>query len=90
MSEIAADKLDLAVPGLDRSDELGAMAEAVEVFRSNGLKMRDLRAAELDMSDERAAQVGIIRGLQQEISAVVGAAIDGDFSRRVGSFRMRC
>jgi methyl-accepting chemotaxis protein len=85
MAGIAGDKLDLAVPGLERADELGAMAEAVEVFRSNGLKMRDLRAAELDMSDERAAQVGIIQGLQQEIGAVVGAAIDGDFSRRVGT-----
>ena len=85
MAGIAGDKLDLVVPGLERADELGAMAEAVEVFRSNGLKMRDLRAAELDMSDERAAQVSIIQGLQQEIGAVVGAAIDGDFSRRVGT-----
>jgi methyl-accepting chemotaxis protein len=85
MADIAADKLDLSVPGLDRADELGAMAEAVEVFRTNGLKMRDLRAAELDMSDERAARVAVIQGLQQEIGAVVGAAIDGDFSRRVGS-----
>nr|WP_233280854.1 methyl-accepting chemotaxis protein [Devosia oryziradicis] len=85
MAGIAGDRLDIAVPGLDRADELGAMAEAVEVFRSNGLKMRDLRAAELDMSDERAAQVSVIQGLQQEISAVVGAAIDGDFSRRVGT-----
>ncbi len=84
MADIAADRLDLAVPGLERADELGAMAEAVEVFRSNGLKMRDLRAVEFDMSEERAAQVGVIQGLQQEIGAVVGAAIDGDFSRRVG------
>jgi methyl-accepting chemotaxis protein len=85
MAGIAADRLDTVVPGLERADELGAMAEAVEVFRSNGLKMRDLRAAELDMSDERAAQVGVIQGLQQEIGAVVGAAIDGDFSRRVAT-----
>ncbi len=85
MADIAADKLNLAVPGLERADELGAMAEAVEVFRNNGLKMRDLRAAELDMGEERAAQVSVIQGLQQEIGAVVGAAIDGDFSRRVGT-----
>jgi len=85
MAEIAADRLDLAVPGLERADELGYMAEAVEVFRSNGLKMADLRAAELDMSEERASQVTVIQGLQQDIGAVVGAAIDGDFSRRVGT-----
>jgi methyl-accepting chemotaxis protein len=85
MAEIAADKLDMVVPGLERADELGYMAEAVEVFRSNGIKMRDLRAAELDMSDERAAQVGVIQGLQQDIGVVVGAAIEGDFSQRVAT-----
>ena len=85
MAEIAGDKLDVAVPGLERADELGYMAEAVDVFRSNGLKMRDLRAAELDMSAERASRVSVIQGLQQDIGAVVGAAIEGDFSRRVAT-----
>ncbi|UJW84074.1 methyl-accepting chemotaxis protein [Devosia sp. SL43] len=83
MAEIAADRLDIAVPGLERADELGYMAEAVEVFRGNGIKMRDLRAAELDMSEERASQVGVIQALQADIGAVVGAAIEGDFSQRV-------
>src|SRR5690606_36422885 len=41
MAEIAGDKLDAVVPGLERADELGYMAEAVDVFRSNGVKMRD-------------------------------------------------
>ena len=85
MAEIAGDKLDAVVPGLERADELGYMAEAVDVFRSNGVKMRDLRAAERDMSEERANQVGVIQELQQDIGAVVGAAIAGDFSRRVGT-----
>ncbi|SFC51848.1 HAMP domain-containing protein [Devosia psychrophila] len=85
MAEIAGDRLDLTVPGLERSDELGYMAEAVEVFRSNGLKMRDLRAAELDMSAERASQVSVIEGLQRDIGSVVGAAIEGDFTGRVGT-----
>jgi methyl-accepting chemotaxis protein len=83
MAEIAADRLDIAVPGLERADELGYMAEAVEVFRGNGIKMRDLRAAELDMSEERASQVTVIQGLQEDIGVVVGAAIEGDFSKRV-------
>ncbi|SEQ27924.1 Methyl-accepting chemotaxis protein [Devosia sp. YR412] len=85
MAEIAGDRLDLVVPGLERSDELGYMAEAVEVFRSNGIKMRDLRTAELDMSAERASQVLIIEGLQKDIGKVVGAAIDGDFTGRVAT-----
>ena len=85
MTEIADDKLDIAVPGLERADELGYMAEAVDVFRSNGIKMRDLRAAELDMSEERASRVSVIQGLQQDIGAVVGPAIDGYLARRGGT-----
>ncbi|MHA6729599.1 methyl-accepting chemotaxis protein [Devosia sp. A369] len=85
MAEIAADRLELTVPGLERADELGYMAEAVEVFRRNGLKMAELRLVEHDMSAERAGQVSVIRALQQDIGAVVGAAIDGDFSHRVGT-----
>ncbi|HLV83186.1 MAG TPA: methyl-accepting chemotaxis protein, partial [Devosia sp.] len=83
MAEIAADQFDLAVPGLERADELGYMAEAVDVFRSNGLKMRDLRSAELDMSDERASQVRVIQRLQHDIGVVVAAALAGDFSQRL-------
>ena len=85
MGEIAGDRLDSTVPGLDRADELGYMAEAVEVFRNNGLRIRDLRAAELDMSAERANQVGVIEALQKDIGVVVGAAIEGDFTQRVGT-----
>ena len=83
MAEIAADQFDLAVPGLERADELGYMAEAVDVFRSNGLKMRDLRSAELDMNDERASQVRVIQRLQHDIGVVVAAALAGDFSQRL-------
>ncbi|MGV8853644.1 MAG: methyl-accepting chemotaxis protein [Devosia sp.] len=85
MSDIAQDRLDQAVPGLERADELGDMAEAVEVFRNNGLQMHDLRAAELDMGEERAQQVQVIRALQRDIGVVVAAAIDGDFSQRLAT-----
>ena len=85
MAEIADGRLDATVPGLERADELGYMAEAVEVFRQNGLKMADLRAAERDMSDERASHAATIQSLQADIGAAVGAALGGDFSRRVGT-----
>jgi methyl-accepting chemotaxis protein len=83
MAAIAADSLDIAVPGLERADELGHMAEAVEVLRNSGLKMRDLRAAERDMNEERAQQDNVTQALQQDIATVVAAALGGDFSRRV-------
>jgi methyl-accepting chemotaxis protein len=85
MAEIADDQLDSAVPGLERSDELGAMAQAVEVFRANGLKMRDLRALEDGSNQERAAYASMMEALQHNIASVVAAALDGDFSQRVST-----
>lgn len=47
MAEIAGGQLDNPVPSLDRADEVGAMAQAVEVLRRNGLDRIELqRAAE--------------------------------------------
>ncbi|ODT83472.1 MAG: hypothetical protein ABS76_03675 [Pelagibacterium sp. SCN 64-44] len=85
MSEIAGNNLDTAVPGLGRTDELGEMAGAVEVFRQNGLRIAELRAAEDSMNAERAEQVRLVEALQQDIDRVVGAAIDGDFSHRAAT-----
>ena len=42
MIAMANDDLELAVPALERRDELGAMARAVEVFRQNGLQARQV------------------------------------------------
>ncbi|MBE7733920.1 methyl-accepting chemotaxis protein [Devosia faecipullorum] len=82
MGGIAADRLDTDVPGIGRTDELGQMADAVEVFRQNGLRIAELREAEDSMNAERLAQVRMVEGLQQDIGRVVGAAIEGDFSLR--------
>jgi methyl-accepting chemotaxis protein len=82
MGEIAGNQLDAEVPGLGRRDELGAMAEAVEVFRQNGLRIAELRASEDTMNAERAAQTARVEALQVDIDRVVGAAIEGDFAHR--------
>ena len=85
MTAIAQNRLEVAVPGLERADELGYMAEAVDLFRRDGIRMRDLRAAELDMSAERAGQALVIEALQRDIGAVVAAVLEGDFSRRLAA-----
>ncbi|WP_323015088.1 methyl-accepting chemotaxis protein [Devosia sp.] len=85
LAAIAAGRLDTAVPGLERADELGYMAEAVEGLRVNARQMTDLVAAERDMSDEREAQARMVRALHADIGAALEAALEGDFSRRVGT-----
>ena len=85
MSEIAGNQLDTEVPGLERADELGDMAKAVEVFRQNGLRIAELRASEDSLNEERADQALRMQELQADIDRVVGAAIDGDFTLRANT-----
>ena len=83
MAEIAGDRLDVVVPGLERADELGDMAAAVEVFRANGLKMAELHQLEAGTNEERAAHASMVLALQHNIGEVVAGALEGDFTQRV-------
>jgi methyl-accepting chemotaxis protein len=84
MGRIAEGEFDTEVDGTQRSDELGAMARAVQVFRENGLqiaKMTDADAARVVRDqNERAAMMAELRAA---FGNVVDAAVAGDFSRRV-------
>ena len=51
MQELSAGKLDVAIPGQGRRDEVGAMAGAMAVFRDT------MQAAETARADERERQV---------------------------------
>ena len=43
MNALAGGKLDVEVPGIGRHDEVGEMAKAVEVFKSNAIARRASR-----------------------------------------------
>src|SRR6185312_14275889 len=59
MTELAGSNLDVAIPGLGRRDEVGAMAKAVQVFRENAIENRRLveerahQAQELKLSEQK-------------------------------------
>jgi methyl-accepting chemotaxis protein len=53
MRRLAANEIDLKVPYRDRGDEIGEMAEAVEVFRVNAHEKAKLEARQTE-NDERA------------------------------------
>ena len=55
MLTLANGNLDVAVPGLDRKDEVGEMAHTVEVFKTNALEVVRMRA-EQDMIEKRNAE----------------------------------
>ncbi|AYG70060.1 methyl-accepting chemotaxis protein (plasmid) [Rhizobium sp. CCGE531] len=76
MATLAGGNLDVDVSGSERGDELGAMARAVEVFKQNGIKVREMNAQEAALQAKSA-------DLQSSIGEVVSAAVAGDFTQRI-------
>jgi methyl-accepting chemotaxis protein len=84
MEALANGNLDVEVKGAGRKDELGAMARAVEVFRSNSNRVVELNAEQVAAGESnRAERAEMMQRLQRAFGEVVDAAIAGDFSRRV-------
>lgn len=86
MDQIAQNQFDVQVPYTDRRNEIGDMARAVEVFRENGQKVAAMTEAEAAriVADEQARRA-MMTELQTAFGNVVDAAIEGDFSKRVGA-----
>jgi methyl-accepting chemotaxis protein len=76
MGALADNKLETEIPGLDHRSEIGLMAKAVDVFKQNALRIRQLAAQEAALQEKNA-------DLQSNIATVVNAAVAGDFSRRI-------
>ncbi len=84
MAALAEGRLETEVKGTNRSDELGAMARAVEVFKHNGIKIDQMSEGERLASEQRRSErARMMQALQRAFGEVVDAAIAGDFSRRV-------
>ena len=47
MAKLAGNETDVVVPALDQNDEIGQMAQAVEIFRNNAIERRTLEAETL-------------------------------------------
>ncbi len=55
MRTLAAGNYDLEIPCRQRRDEIGQMAATVQVFRANGLAIRDLEAGQVKLKEKAAA-----------------------------------
>src|SRR4051794_15562518 len=56
MTDLAAGKLEVQVPGATRRDEIGRMAGAVGVFKTNALVRRQLESEQKEAEGRIAAQ----------------------------------
>jgi methyl-accepting chemotaxis protein len=72
MTRIAHREWTVAVPGRENRDQIGAMAEAVEVFRRNGIEAERLAAAEAETQAAEARRAEVLSGLVRGFEARVG------------------
>ena len=56
MNDLAGGKLDIEVPGIGRRDEVGEMADAVEVFKSNAIARQGLEAEQKEAETHAVAR----------------------------------
>ena len=80
MRRIADYELDAEIDGLDRRDEIGEIARALQVFRQNAAERRDLREArEAEQQRERARADAIgrtIDGFEQKVAGIIADFAD--------------
>jgi methyl-accepting chemotaxis protein len=72
MNDLAAGAIDREIPGLDRRDEIGAMAGAVEIFKQNAVERQRL-AAEAEETRMRTAEQR--RAEMQQLADTFQAAV---------------
>jgi methyl-accepting chemotaxis protein len=60
MRGLADNDLEVEIPGRERTDELGEMAAAVQVFKDNMIEGRDLRAAQSEDQKAKAQRQQIV------------------------------
>jgi methyl-accepting chemotaxis protein len=77
MNDLAGGKLDVEVPGIGRGDEIGEMAGAVEVFKSNAVARRGLEAEQKEAEVRAIAQrKADMHKMADDFEGAVGEIID--------------
>ena len=76
MSVLAGGDVKAEIPFAERKDEIGSMAAAVQVFKDNMIKARELEAAAVETEKRNAAQrKADMHKLADEFEAAVGEIV---------------
>ena len=81
MSKLAEGDKSIAIPALDRGDEIGAMAKAMEVFKQNAIEAERLALEQAEEQKKRAERAEII----QKISASFEGSVKQVLENLAGS-----
>ncbi len=84
MATMTGGNLNVEIPGIDRGDEIGAMARNTDEFRQKlaDADEADARQAEKDAENE-AERVAMLADLEQSVGSIVKAVSAGKFDERV-------
>ncbi|WP_085902384.1 methyl-accepting chemotaxis protein [Kiloniella majae] len=80
MTNLASGNLDVDIPGQERTDEIGSMAAAVNVFKTNAIKMETLakeneEATERHARDRRETLNKMADSFEQSVLSIVEAVV---------------
>jgi methyl-accepting chemotaxis protein len=76
MQTLADGSLDGDIPGIDRGDEVGAMAATVQIFKDNALRIRGLEQAEAETqarahAERRSAMESLATDFERSVTGIV-------------------
>ncbi|MEH2515229.1 methyl-accepting chemotaxis protein [Bradyrhizobium sp. AZCC 1610] len=76
MQDLAEGRLDGAIPGIGRGDEIGAMAATVQIFQDNAMRIRGLEQKEAEVqaraeAERRAAMESIASNFERSVTGIV-------------------
>jgi methyl-accepting chemotaxis protein len=77
MTRLAHGDWAVEVPGRENRDEIGAMAEAMEVFKQSGIRAEQLSAADAAEQAAKHRRAEALAQLVREFEGKVGALADG-------------
>jgi methyl-accepting chemotaxis protein len=83
MEQLARGDLSVDVPGLGKTDEIGQMAAAVEVFKENAIQVAQLSELEREGLERAQARAAAMEKFQAGFDSVVTATVDGDLAKRI-------
>ena len=77
MMVLAEGRYEVMVPGLDRADEIGAMARTVEVFKQKGIEGERMRVEqERERDAATAAKIAALESMARTVEEETRAAVD--------------
>jgi len=75
MREVAGQKFETVIPGLGRSNEIGLLAEALEVFKTNGLERQRLSAQQLQEAQHQGERSRYLDARIQDFNGLVANVV---------------